>query len=76
MFGRAVVLIVGLVRVVVIFGVVLGGGFVMVSHGCNFGPGCSLQVHEHEHSGGGHVFPASAMYLNAGFIDWVCAKIV
>lgn len=55
------------------------------SHGGIFGPAGCLQVQEHSHWGGGHVFPASAIYFNAGCtscviesdtIEWLKSVIV
>lgn len=61
-FGGLVVFVTGWVR---------GGLVVVVPHGSIFGSGLCLQLHEHSHFGAGQVFPASAMNLKAGLIDWV-----
>lgn len=57
--GFLVVVVVGLDVVVVV-------GLGVVVQGWGGGPGGCLHEQEHSHCGGGQVFPASAIYFNAG----------
>lgn len=68
------VVVVGLGVVVVGLGVVVVGFGVVVVAAHGGGPGGCVHVHEHSQLGEGQVFPESAIYFSAGFIDCVLAK--